>query len=102
MERARAGVTVSGVMDKNQITSSPSTQYDNFQQAGLDIRKDGNPGLMHDKVIIIDRMIVITGSYNFTKSADTINDENVVILFSPDVAEQFLQEFQKIFNQAQP
>ena len=78
------------------------TEYDPFQQAGLDVRLDGNlNGLMHHKVIIIDQKIVITGSYNFTAAAETTNDENVVIIFSPEVAAQYLQEFQRVYPQAQ-
>ncbi len=102
MERSWAGVKVAGVMDDGQVKSSQSTEYDAFQQAGLDVRLDGNlDGLMHHKVIIIDQKIVITGSYNFTTSAETTNDENVVIIFNPDVAAKYMEEFQRVYNQAQ-
>jgi len=102
MERAQAGVKVSGVMDDGQVKTSQVTEYDPFKQAGMDVRMDGNlDGLMHHKVIIIDQMIVITGSYNFTTSAETTNDENVVIIFSPEVAARFMEEFQRVYQQAQ-
>ena len=89
-------------MDDEQIISNQGTEYDAFMQAGLDVRRDGNPGLMHHKVIIIDRSIVITGSYNFSASAETSNDENVVIIHSADAAGRYLAEFQRIYDQAQP
>jgi phosphatidylserine/phosphatidylglycerophosphate/cardiolipin synthase-like enzyme len=57
--------------------------------------------LMHHKVIIIDRKIVIAGSYNLTASAEKYNDENVVIIESPRVAELFMEEFQRVYGQAQ-
>jgi phosphatidylserine/phosphatidylglycerophosphate/cardiolipin synthase-like enzyme len=102
VERAQAGVTVAGVMDDGQIASNQGTEYDTFAQAGLDVRKDGNTdGLMHHKVIIIDRQIVITGSYNFTASAEKNNDENVVIISSPAVAATYLEEFQRVYDQAE-
>jgi phosphatidylserine/phosphatidylglycerophosphate/cardiolipin synthase-like enzyme len=102
MERAQAGVRVAGVMDDGQVKSSKGTEYDPFKQAGLDVRLDGNlDGLMHHKVIIIDQKIVITGSYNFTASAEQTNDENVVIIFSPEVAAQYTEEFQRVYEQAQ-
>jgi phosphatidylserine/phosphatidylglycerophosphate/cardiolipin synthase-like enzyme len=102
MDRAQAGITVAGVMDDGQVASNQGTEYDPFKQAGLDVRKDGNAdGLMHHKVILIDRQIVITGSYNFTASAEQSNDENVVIIFSPAVAAQYLEEFQRVYSQAQ-
>ena len=103
MQQAQAGVQVKGVMDGSQITDSAGTEYDPFQQAGLDVRLDGNEiGLMHHKVIIIDQKIVITGSYNFTASAEESNDENVVIIFSSEVAAKYMAEFQRIYGQAQP
>ena len=102
MERAKAGVVVAGVMDDGQEKSTKVTEYDPFKQAGLDVRLDGNlDGLMHDKVIIIDQKIVITGSYNFTAAAETTNDENLVIIFSPQVAAKYMQEFQRVYDQAQ-
>ncbi len=101
-QRAADGLTVAGVMDDGQVTSNTGTEYDPFMQAGLDVRLDGNPGLMHHKVIIIDRSIVITGSYNFSTSAEERNDENVVIIFNSNVAAKYLEEFQRVYNQAQP
>jgi len=103
LRRADDGVAVRGVMDDGQVKTNQGTEYDPFLQAGLDVRLDGNTdGLMHDKVMIIDRRIVVTGSYNFTFSAETSNDENIVIFYDPGVAAQFLAEFQRIFEQAPP
>lgn len=101
-ERAAGGVTVAGVMDDSQINSNQGTEYDQFIQAGLNVRRDGNTGQMHDKVFIIDRSIVITGSYNFTASAEENNDENVVIIHNADIAALYLDEFQRIFELSQP
>ena len=101
MQRAREGVKVQGVMDASQVASNQGTEYDRFIQAGLDIRQDGNNGLMHHKVLIIDGKTVVTGSYNFTNAAETENDENLVIITSTSLAQQYLDEFQKIYAQGQ-
>lgn len=101
-DKHSAGLIVQGVMDNSQVDSNQGTEYDPFLQSGLDVRRDGNKGLMHHKVIIIDRSIVIAGSYNFTGSAEDRNDENVVIFFSPDIAEWFLTEFERVFDMAPP
>ena len=101
-QRAKDGLTVAGVMDDEQIKLNQGTEYDRFKQAGLDVRRDGNAGLMHHKVIIIDHAIVITGSYNFTASAEENNDENVIIIHNADVAAQYLAEFQRVYDQGQP
>ena len=98
----QAGVEVAGIMDDGQVKTSAVTEYDAFRQADLDVRLDGNlNGLMHHKVIIIDQQIVIAGSYNFTGAAETTNDENVLIIFSSDVAAKYMQEYLRVYNQAQ-
>jgi phosphatidylserine/phosphatidylglycerophosphate/cardiolipin synthase-like enzyme len=102
MERAAAGVTVAGVMDEGQVNSGQGSEYDPFRQAGLDVRLDGNPGLMHHKIILIDRRIIITGSYNFSASAETSNDENLIVISNPDIAMQYLIEFMRVYAQTQP
>jgi phosphatidylserine/phosphatidylglycerophosphate/cardiolipin synthase-like enzyme len=94
------GVDVKGVMDDSQVKSNQGAEFDLFNQAGVEVRRDGNPGLMHHKVIIIDRRIVVTGSYNFTASAEDRNDENLLIIYDPQIAELFLAEFQRVFQQA--
>jgi hypothetical protein len=43
---------------------------------------------------------VIPGSYKFSRSAEDFNDENVIILHSPKLAEDYLVEFKRIFDQA--
>jgi len=66
----------------------------------VDIRIDGNEGLMHHKVFIIDEKTVIFGSYNFSQSAEERNDENVIIVYNEAIAQQFMQEFQRVWKVA--
>ncbi len=99
-ERAQAGVTVMGVMEAGQAASNSGTEFQNFRQAGLDVRKDGNPRNMHDKVMIIDGQIVVTGSYNFTYYGENRNDENLLIIYNPQIAALYQAEFDKIFAAA--
>ncbi len=89
-------------METDQVKSNVGTEYDPFRQAGLDVHEDGNPGLMHHKVFVIDGQIVVTGSYNFTASAEKSNDENLVVIDNPEIAAQFIKEFQRVYAMAQP
>ena len=99
--RARDGVVVAGVMETEQVNSNIGTEFDLFKQAALDVLRDGNDGQMHHKVMIIDESIVILGSYNFTNSAETKNDETLIVVYSKEIAAQFMAEFQRIHSQAQ-
>jgi len=98
--KAEAGLTVAGVMDEGQISSNQGTEFDPFQQAELDVLIDGIDGQMHHKVFVIDEKIVALGSYNFSRSAEERNDENLLIIYDADIAEQFMEEFQRVWGQA--
>jgi phosphatidylserine/phosphatidylglycerophosphate/cardiolipin synthase-like enzyme len=95
------GVEVQGVVEATQADSLGS-DYLRLLKAGLSVRRDSNPKSMHHKVILIDDSIVITGSYNFSKSAKERNDENLVILHDPDLVLNYLQEFERIYAVATP
>ena len=99
LERAAAGVEVRGVFEKSQ--NNKYTEHDKFVDAGLDVRWDGNPANMHHKVFIIDSKTVVTGSFNPTKNADTKNDENLLIIHDPVVAAKYLEEFERVWAEAE-
>jgi phosphatidylserine/phosphatidylglycerophosphate/cardiolipin synthase-like enzyme len=102
LECAQTGVTVSGVFEAAQISPESGSEYERLRQAGLDVRRDSNPGNMHHKVMIIDGQIVVTGSYNFSASAQNRNDENALVIHDPQVAAQYLSEFVRIYGNANP
>jgi phosphatidylserine/phosphatidylglycerophosphate/cardiolipin synthase-like enzyme len=101
IERLGAGVKVRGVFDKDQYHSNEGTEFDRLLAAGIDVRLDGNPRLMHHKVIIIDQEIVVTGSYNFSNNAENNNDENTLIIHNQEIAAQYLAEFQQNYDNSQ-
>lgn len=99
IERAEAGVSVAGVVEKRG-SETTYAQLGPLRQAGLDVLPDGNPYVMHHKVLIIDREVVVTGSFNFSGSADRSNDENILIIRNRDLASEYLAEFERIRQQA--
>ena len=73
-----------------------------LREAGIDLRLDNNSGNMHHKVMVIDGRTVITGSYNFSRSAEERNDENLVIVRDRATAAAFSAEFERIYRAALP
>jgi mitochondrial cardiolipin hydrolase len=71
--------------------------------AGVDVRvADGfSGGIMHHKFAIIDQHTVLTGSFNYTRSANEINDENLVVLSSPELAARYEQAFQDLWSRCE-
>ena len=96
----RAGVRVAGVIESRN-TGDTGSDFDALRQTGIDILADGNPYLLHHKVIILDGSIVITGSYNFSASAADNNDENVLVIHSPEVAVRYVEEFNSVYDTAE-
>jgi phosphatidylserine/phosphatidylglycerophosphate/cardiolipin synthase-like enzyme len=101
IDRSLSGVKVAGVMESSQYKSNTGTEYEHLLSAGVDVHLDGNPDNMHHKVIIIDETIVITGSYNFSASAEDKNDENTLIIHNPEIAALFIAEYERVYNEAQ-
>lgn len=99
LERLDSGIRVLGVFERTQA-SNAGGEYETLFEAGADVRLDSNPDDMHHKVIIIDHRIVVTGSYNFSRAAREENDENLLIISSPALAEEFLIEFSRLFETA--
>ena len=98
--KARQGVKVEGVFDERQAKTSTGNDYLRLKEAGLPVFLDANPYAMHHKVFIVDGETVVFGSYNFTHSAESRNDENLVIVHDPLLAAQFMEEFQRVYQAA--
>lgn len=93
------GVDVKIVMERDNINAAGG-EYSRLKSAGVDIRVDSNPNLMHDKIAIIDGHFILTGSFNWTASAETHNNENLVVLDNSTWASAFEAQFQQVYAQA--
>lgn len=100
IRKTEQGLDIQGVLDSSQSYTGLGGEWERFKRSGLDVRLDGNPMKMHHKCILIDRKIVISGSYNFTKSAENFNDENVLIFHDPGLARDFIQEFNRVYGKS--
>ena len=87
-------IDVKGVIDKTQ--NSKYCVYNKLKEK-YDIRLDKNKYKMHHKVFIIDKKIVVFGSYNPTDNGNLYNDENMVVVYDKDLASKFLNEFNRVY-----
>ena len=65
---------------------------------GIDIKLDTTSAHMHHKFAVIDDEITITGSYNWTRSAETRNYENILVTDDKKVAKTYTKEFDKLWS----
>jgi cardiolipin hydrolase len=65
---------------------------------GIPVKVDNTENHMHHKFMIVDDEIVLTGSYNWTRSAEKYNQENVVSIRNVTAAKQFISEFEHLWD----
>ena len=99
----RPGVLVEG--DVEDISSAGS-EFNYLVGYGIDLHSHADePGLLHHKYAILDEGTtgdprVITGSHNWTAAAETVNDENTLVIHDATVANLFYQEWYARHNDA--
>lgn len=102
LERGAAGVDVRGVFET--VGSETSFSYYPILRdtplPNIQVRQDGNPRIMHHKVFIIDREVVLFGSFNFSGNANNSNDENLIIVYDPEFTGYFVEEFETVWDEA--
>jgi len=90
------GVDVKIIIDATNPASSGS-QIPKLRAAGVAVKTENYAGKMHSKTIIIDDKYLVIGSMNFSKSGETKNDENIVILENNRLAEYYKGYFNYIW-----
>lgn len=103
----RRGVRVRVLLDPNFAEESGFSQHEFLAANGVEVRSDPvhaeRAGLMHNKFLVVDGRVVATGSYNWTASADTTNDENIIVLRNQPVVQQaFGRRFELLWQRGTP
>jgi phosphatidylserine/phosphatidylglycerophosphate/cardiolipin synthase-like enzyme len=94
----RKGVRVRIITDDEQVLSTGSKVRE-LGVAGIDIRTDNSRFHMHHKFALLDDAVLINGSFNWTRQAESSNNENVCVSNDGYFVEQFSDEFQRKWDQ---
>ncbi len=86
------GVKVRLYLDQDQVDYKYS-QSRFLVQKGIKTRISSNKYIMHNKFAIIDNHLLLTGSYNWTFSANNRNDENLMVIDDSEIIEIFQNQF---------
>ena len=84
----KRGVKVQVVLDKSQRTEKYSSATF-LVNMGIPTLIDAQHAIAHNKIMIVDGVTVITGSFNFTKNAEENNAENLLVIRSPELAAKY-------------
>ena len=101
VEARRRAVKVQVILDKSQRTEKYS-EADFLQHENIPTLIDAEHAIAHNKIIIIDNYLVLTGSFNFTKAAEENNAENLLVLNDPLLAARYLDNWQDHLRHSEP
>jgi phosphatidylserine/phosphatidylglycerophosphate/cardiolipin synthase-like enzyme len=73
-----------------------------LERMDVSVSIDSEHTIAHNKVIVIDDTTLITGSFNFTKAAEERNAENVLIIYDPALAGQYVKNWKLHAAHSQP
>lgn len=97
----KRGLDVVVILDKSQRTEKYSSA-DFLAHAGVPTLIDAKHAIAHNKIIILDGVVVLTGSFNFTKSAEEKNAENLIELEDRALAARYTENWQKHLKHSEP
>lgn len=90
----RRGINVQAILDKSQKKQRYSS-YTFFNNQSIPVFIDSAHAIAHNKIMIIDQQIIITGSYNFTAAAEKKNAENLLIIRSRELADRYIRNWKE-------
>ncbi len=95
MDAHKRGVKVTVVLDTSQRSKKYSSA-DFVNSAGIPTYIDDQHAIAHNKVMIIDQAVVITGSFNFTKAAEEKNAENLLVIRGePELVIKYIANYEE-------
>jgi phosphatidylserine/phosphatidylglycerophosphate/cardiolipin synthase-like enzyme len=92
----RRGLRVRVVSDDDKALDAGS-DLERLRDAGIPVRLDRVPAHMHHKFAVFDRLRLLTGSYNWTRSAAEVNHENVLVSVDPRLVQPFCRAFDDLW-----
>lgn len=93
VQAKKKGVSVKVILDKSQRKNKYSLIH-YLAGKGIPIWIDTKPAIAHNKIMIIDGNEVITGSFNFTASAQERNAENLVFILDKKLAQEYTENWE--------
>jgi len=96
------GVKVSVILDKTKVFEEKDSQAGLLVRHGISTLVDGNHRAAHNKVMVLDDRVVISGSFNFTKHSERDNAENLLVIRDRALAEKYAANWKLHAEHSQP
>ena len=92
----RRGVTVRVISD-NEKQFDEGSDIQHLIAQGVPLRIDDSPYHMHHKFALFDGRLLLNGSFNWTRSASTSNEENLLVIDHPQLVSSYAREFDELW-----
>lgn len=89
----KRGIKVLVILDKSNFNCTQFSYGGYLIRNNVPVWNDYTANIAHNKIMIFDKSIVETGSFNYTKSAQYYNAENMVFITSNPIAKQYLNSW---------
>jgi hypothetical protein len=96
------GVQLRGIIEN---INDPGAEFNYMLSQGVNVKHHNSPGDMHHKYVVLDAdapnsaPVIVTGSHNWTLSAETANDENTLVIHDADIALLYKAEFERRWSE---
>lgn len=101
IDAGKRGVKVEMIMDKSERQEgfTPAILMAN---AGIPVHLDGKHAVANNRVIIVDRQTLMTGSFNFNNASEEMNAENLLILQSKELSALYRDNWLNHLKHSEP
>ncbi|SDD72931.1 phospholipase D-like domain-containing protein [Aquimonas voraii] len=96
LECHRRGVAVRLITDNDKAFDAGSDVVW-LRDQGLPVRVDRSSYHMHHKFAVFDGRLLLNGSFNWTRSASTSNEENLMVIEHAQLVADFRTEFERLW-----
>tara|TARA_R110001592_G_scaffold103298_2_gene291155 strand:- start:20991 stop:21692 length:702 start_codon:yes stop_codon:yes gene_type:complete len=89
------------VLSDNFKAEDRGSDVFSLSEKGVAVKLDKSPNHMHHKFAIFDQSILVNGSFNWTRSASTVNEENITVLYDTSLISSFSAKFESLWQKSE-
>lgn len=98
LDAHKRGISITIISD-NDKSNDKGSDINYLSDKGIEVILDHSAHHMHHKFALFDEKILLNGSFNWTRSASNVNQENILVTAEPELVSDFVEQFQILKNE---
>jgi mitochondrial cardiolipin hydrolase len=94
----KRGIQIRLITDNDKAQDQGSDIF-RLMDHGVEVRMDNSAYHMHHKFAVVDKRVLVNGSFNWTRSATDYNQENILVTDEPKLVTAYLTEFESLWHE---